>query len=116
MNKFIKNLTLSDSGIKEKRARILGEQAKTAQQDLVTRLTKEKNSLDLKLDSLQDLAPDQNTSLRPGGENFNADTWVNQIQDTKIELLNKQIELKIATETFTEWFTAAPADETKSGE
>jgi hypothetical protein len=107
MNKFVQNLTQSGDGIKQQRAELLGSQAKTAQSNLVNRLTNERDTLKLQLDSLQDLSPDTTISLKPGGDNFNAGNWVNQIQNLKVQLLNKEIELKVANDTYTEWFGEA---------
>ena len=106
MNKFIQNLTANESGIKAKRANILANQAKTAQTDLINRLTREKDALDLRLDSLQDLAPDSTTSLKVGGENFNPDQWVKDVQSIKVQITNKKVELLLAEETFNEWFAS----------
>ncbi|HEY4065154.1 MAG TPA: hypothetical protein VGM30_24790 [Puia sp.] len=110
MNKFVQNLTLSDNGIKSKRAGILGTQAKTAQDKLVLTLRGEKEELDSKLTQLEDLAPDTSISLKPGGDHFDASAWVEAMQETKVALVNKKIELKIAEETLAEWFTA-PVEE-----
>ena len=114
MNKFVKNLTLSDTGIKAKRAGILGAQAKTAHEKLTLALRGEKEELESKLTQLEDLAPDTTTSLKPGGDNFDAGAWAEAMQDTKVALANKEVELKIAEATLEEWFVAESKEDTKA--
>ena len=114
-NKFTANLTLPESGIKGKRASILASSAETAHNDLISRLTKEYNTLELTLENLNDLSPDSTTSLKVGGDDFDAEVWVQKMQDTKIALLNKKIELRVAKETHQEWFAVeAPNFEDKA--
>ena len=103
-NKFMKNLTSGETGIKEKRAGILSQQAENAQTELLTRLRGERSDLELKIDRLSDLAPDSTTSLKVGGDNFDAKAWVLEIQTAKVELAAKDVELDIAQKTYDEWF------------
>lgn len=110
MNKFVQNLTKNETGIKEARAKIVGEQAENAQSELINTLKREKNGLNLKLDQLQDLAPNDTTSLVvAGGKTFDPQRWVRDIQDAKVELATKEIELDIAQKTYDEWFKEIPA-------
>ena len=104
MNKFAKNLTKDAKGIKEQRAKILAEDTKNEQDDLVRNLNREKRELEITLLNLTDLSPDNTYSLKPGGDKFNAKTWVKEMQDTKIAILNKTVEIKTAEETLKEWF------------
>lgn len=103
-NKFIKNLITGDSGIKEKRAGIVAQQAENAQTKLLTRLKTEKSNLELKIDQLQDLSPTDSTSLKVGGDNFDPEVWVLEIHNAKVELATKEIELEIAQKSYDEWF------------
>lgn len=105
MNNFAKNLAKSNKEIKEQRAEIVGNDAAMAQEDLVRNLKKKQNSLKSKLLSLQDLNCDSKDSLNPVRSDFDADKWVQEVQDTKVELLNVKIELKVAEETNEEWFS-----------
>lgn len=104
VSKFFSNLTAGHEGIKEKRANQLTTAAHLAQDALLNRLRNEVNGLETELDKLTDLHPVNSTDLTVGGENFNAEEWVNKVQSTKVALLNKQVELKLAVETHTEWF------------
>lgn len=102
--KFEKNLTQSTDGIKAARAAILGSNAKIAQETLVNKLKGEENTLNIRLQQLTDLSPNETTSLQVGGGNFNADAWVKEMQDIKVSLLNKKVELSLAQDTLSEWF------------
>lgn len=105
MSKFVKNLVQDAKGIKEQRAKILAEDTKIELETLINQLRKDKRELDVKILNLTDLSPDNTYSLKPGGDNFNAAKWVDEMQDAKIALLNKQVELYTAEETYNEWFT-----------
>jgi membrane glycosyltransferase len=104
MNKFISNLTASNKSIKEARAKVISEDAIDAQQELVRELKKEKRELDRRLMQLSDMSPDSELSLKVVKDTFKASEWAKEIQAIKIELANKSIEIKLAEETFKEWF------------
>jgi len=104
MNKFISNLTASNKTIKESRAKIVSEDALDAQTELVRELKKSKRELERRLIQLSDMSPDSELSLKVVKDNFNAAAWVKEIQDIKIELANKEVELTLAEATFNEWF------------
>lgn len=104
MSKFVKNLVQDEVGIKQQRASILAEETKNCQEDLVRDLQREKRNLETKLLNLTDLSPDNTYSLKPGGESFSAQKWVKEMQDTKVKLMNIDIELEVAQNTLKEWF------------
>lgn len=103
MSKFYNNLIKSNNEIKETRAKRVSEQAEMAQQELVNRIKKELNQLENQLEDIYDLAPDNTQSLNVG-KNFDAEQWVQKVQDLKIQFMNKEVELKAANETLSEWF------------
>ena len=103
MSKFYNNLIKSNNEIKETRAKRVSEQAEMAQQELVNRIKKELNQLENQLEDIYDLAPDNTQSLNVG-KNFDAEQWVQKVQDLKIQFMNKEVELKAANETLNEWF------------
>ena len=110
MSKFQNNLTISYREIRGKRAALITEDVKIAQEDLIRSLTDEKRTLERELLDLEDLSPDSEMSLHPGKKEFNAVHWVNRMQDLKITLaLNKQ-KLAIALETSEEFFSEAEED------
>lgn len=62
--------------------------------------------------SLTDFAPTQTTSLQPG--NFTqggATEWAQELQKCKENIYNLKIKLKIAEETFNEYFTEEATEE-----
>lgn len=103
-NKFINNLVKDAHGIKQQRAEILAEETKYEQEEIVRNLAKEKRALETKLVAMTDLSPDNTYSLRPGGDGFNPKQWVREMQNVKVALLNKEVELQLAEETLEEWF------------
>ena len=105
MNKFASNLARNNKAIKETRANRIASQAKMAQDALVMKLQKEKMELEAKLEDLEDLNPDTALSLNPIKGEFDADKWVNEIQDVKVALLNKKVEVTAAENTLKEYFT-----------
>ncbi len=104
MNKFVKTLSQSNSKIKEARAKIIAADAQFAQENIVRNLETEKRKLDGKLLSLTDLHPDSELSLRVVRKDFDAEQLFQDIQNTKVDLANKTVELQLANETSKEWF------------
>ena len=103
-NKFITNLSASDSSIKETRAILLSKGASIAANGLVQRIESEKLALEMEISKLTDLAPDTSYSLKPGGDKFDAVKWVDDLHKTKLKLRLKEIELESAQEIVKEWF------------
>lgn len=108
MSKFKANLVKDAKGIKEQRASIIENSARKAQENLVRTLTDELDLLNEKLLNLEDMSPDNTYSLRPTGKDFDPRRWVNELQNTKIAILNKEIEITVAKTTMTEWFVDEP--------
>ena len=104
MNKFINSLTQSSTSIKEKRASILASSTKSAQEKIVNDLQDELNKIELEMENLTDIAPENTYDLKPGGSNFNPSNWANKLQELKVEKWQKTIEINIARETLNEWF------------
>jgi hypothetical protein len=111
MNKFVTTLSASDASIKTSRATIISEQAEIEVQTMVQNLKKEKLSLQNKIAQMTDLSPEETTSLRPGGKNFDAAAWAKNLHTAKMQLKLKQIELDEAQGIYNEWFGASE-DET----
>lgn len=96
----------------------LNERAKIAVADLsdegtsfVTRLEKEKRSIEKEIITLTDLGPNSTTSLRIA--NINAEDWYRDLHALKMDLRLKEIEIKVAKEINNEWFVSTP-DETEA--
>lgn len=103
-NKFIRNLTLSNKTIKGNRAKLIAEDAEEAQNTLLRNLKKELRDLRRKRESLEDMYPESEFSLRVTKENFNPVTWANELQAAKVAISMKEVEVKLAEETYNDWF------------
>lgn len=109
-NKFIKNLSASNTAIKLARAKAVSEQTELEQNSLINDLKRKVSSLSMKIDQHCDLGPSQTTDLTAAGsKNFGPSQWVTTLQALKLELAEAKIELSIAEETYAEWF--APVEE-----
>ena len=104
MNKFTKLITEGADKTLQRRAEAVSTVAEIAQQNLVNKLKLEKSNLELKITNLTDLAPDSKDSLRPCDTNWNANTWVTDLQKAKQDLYNVTIQLDIAQKTYDEFF------------
>ena len=105
MSKFVKTLSASNDKIKQSRAQALAEEAKLEVDTFVNNLKRDVIQLKNKLAKLTDLAPDNSFSLRPGGDSFDAASWVKELHHTKMDLALKEIELEKAEDIVTEWFS-----------
>jgi hypothetical protein len=103
MTKFKENLVKSNSDIKEMRADALALQAERAKRRIVEKLEDDIIDIDTKVSRLNDLSPRNKTDLAYR-EDFDSEAWANETQ----ELLEKksvlEIKLKIAKESYEEWF------------
>jgi hypothetical protein len=105
MKKFQEIISDNSSASLKRRAAQISTSAEIAQQNLVNALKQEKTNIELKIANLTDLAPDTTDSLRPGSKDWNAIDWVKNLQAAKQELYQVDIQLKLAEETFNEYFT-----------
>ena len=103
-NKFITNLSASDASIKETRATLLSKGASIAANALVQKIETEQLALEMEISKLTDLAPNNSYSLKPGGDDFDAASWISTLHKTKLKLSLKEIELKAAQAIVDEWF------------
>lgn len=104
MNKFEKTLTQTGSKIKAARAKLISANAEAAQDTIVRNLKKEQRDMNFKLLSLTDVHPDSELSLKVVKDNFDADTLFASIQELKVNLANKTVEVQLAEETYKDWF------------
>lgn len=105
MNKFTKLISQNGDSTLQRRAQSVATAAEIAQQTLVNKLKLEKSNLELKIMNLTDLAPDSKDSLRPCDSDWNANTWATNLQKAKQDLYNVKIQLKLAEDTYNEYFT-----------
>jgi len=104
MGKFLQMMSQNDSQALRTRAASINTQAAIAQQSLVNNLKSKKTELVLEIQNLTDFAPDSTQSLRPGVSNWNPSDWAVKLQEAKRKLYMVGIELKIAENTYKEFF------------
>ena len=116
MNKFQRLISDNSSTTLARRAGTITKAAEIAQQNIVNKLEEHKCSLEMKIANLTDFAPETTDSLRPGDKNWDAARWAKELQETKQEHYDINIQLKIAKETFAEYFKENKNEESKSKE
>ena len=104
MNKFTSLISNTGNDTLKRRAENIAQTAEIAQQNLVNKLKQRKAEISLNIENLTDLAPENTESLRPGSKDWNPETWVKQLQEAKEEQYAIAIQLKLAQETFDEYF------------
>ena len=105
MNKFTKQISNNGNKTLKRRAANLAQTAEIAQQNLINSLKQQKAELELKLDTLTDLAPESTDSLRPGSTNWDPVEWTKSIQETKQTIYFIKIQIELAENTYNEYFT-----------
>lgn len=104
VNKFVEMISANGGDVLKRRAVAIGTSAQIAQETIVNDLKNRISNLELKLIDLTDLAPETTDSLRPGSKTFDPNRWVTEVQNTKQDLYQLKIQLKLAEETFNEYF------------
>jgi hypothetical protein len=110
MTRF-EQLISSGTGALARRANALSTTAMVEQQSLVGSLKAEKANLEVQLMNLTDLAPESTVSLRPGSKDWDAKKWVSDVQRVKEDLYIISNRLRLAEETFNEYFTEVKNNE-----
>ena len=104
MGKFFKLMSQNDSNALKARAQQIDTQARIAQEEIIHKLKIEKTNVEMQIQGLTDFAPDTTDSLRPGVKGWNPNKWAADLQNAKTRLYEIGVELKIAEETFEEFF------------
>lgn len=111
MKKIRKLIATSSKIVKGLRADIIASQMERSHRKVVMRIEDEVDDLKDKKNSLQDIYPDSELSLRVVNKDFDSDKWAEDYQKTKLELEMKLVELKLANETTEEFFSEVEDDE-----
>ena len=104
MNKFESIVGNNSNAVLARRAGNLAKTARLSQQSLVNTLEAKKADVEGKIINLTDLAPTSRDSLAPGVTDFDAKEWVEKLQSLKLEIYDLDISIKMAKETFAEYF------------
>lgn len=108
MNKFVKMLSAGSKETLTVRAQGIANESVLEVETFIQDLKREKLQLVNKYNKLTDLAPDNKYSLRPGGDDFNAKTWVKELHTIRMEIAIKEEELVEAQAIYDEWFAPTP--------
>lgn len=104
MNKFLKMMSQNDSRALQARAGQINTTGEIAQKSLIQALENKKAKLEIAIQDLTDFAPDTTQSLRPGCKNWDPEKWAKDLHNLKVELYGIELELKIAEDTYDEFF------------
>lgn len=104
MGKFLNLMSQNDSRTLKARASQLDVQANIAYTNIVQNLKNEIANVEIQIQNLTDFAPDSTQSLRPGTTNWDPQKWAQSLQAAKTRLYELNIELKIAENTYKEFF------------
>lgn len=104
MSKFLDLISDNSNATLKRRANSIAQNAQIAQQNIVNCLKQQKAELELQFADLTDFAPDTTDSLRPGNKDWDAKAWALKLQEVKERLYETQISLKLAEETYNEYF------------
>jgi len=105
MNKLTSQITKDTKDLKKTRAIMLAQDLEAEQVALIARLEREMRELESQRLSLLDFGPDNVNDLKV--KSVNANAWVYELQDLKVGIENKKVELMVATETWTDLFEDA---------
>lgn len=104
---FETNLQLSHNKIKAQRAKLISEDANDAANERVRILEKEKRDLEKKKMSLEDLSPTSTMSLKVGSDDFDGESWFNELYNIELQITELDIKLKIAKSLQTKYFVVS---------
>ena len=104
MNKFERLICNNSNVVLARRAANITTNAKIAQQTIINDLTQKLMDVELRIADATDFAPDSTVSLTPGSKNWDAKVWAQNLQKLKMEKYNIEINLKLAQETYDEFF------------
>lgn len=110
MNKFEKLICNNSNAVLARRAANITTNAKIAQQTIINDLTQKLMNVELRIADATDFAPESTVSLTPGSKNWDAKIWAQNLQKLKMEKYNIEINLKLAQETYNEFFKDEPVN------
>lgn len=102
--KFLNAIKSNHTKIRENRANLVAKTARLEQESLISELERSLMKVESEIDNLTDLSPKDANDLRAVADDFDAHKWVVDLQSLKVSKANIEFKLKIAKETFNEWF------------
>jgi len=104
-NRFEQRLNASGSGIRAERSAIVKKQAESAQAKFLTKLNDELLVLEDTRMKLEDINVDSELTTKVVAEGFDANTWILKLNAIEMEIENKKVEITVAEQVQTRWFT-----------
>lgn len=104
-SKFQKILASSGQDLLDRRSQLIHNSTAAAMQDVITNLTRKRDSIELEILNLTDLSVNTRNSLRPGNKDYDPNKWVEQMcaLQKEIELINDDLDIAEAIQE--EYFT-----------
>ena len=114
----IRSLTANNDSVKEARALSFNDLLGIEQSNLIQGLKSKIAQLNSRKLELTDFNADSTTDLNKHLKGFNHAEWVAEYHEVVLEMFNLKAELKLAEETFTDFFleTEFESDEDESGD
>lgn len=106
---LVKSMTQSHDGIKKARAINLASQIEIAQTNKINGIKQRIFETQNSLDAMNDFAPDSTVSLK--AKDVDTTRFVNEIHDLNLQLVELNVELKVAEATYSNWFGEGAGDE-----
>jgi hypothetical protein len=102
--KFQKNLKMSHSDIRGRKADFIFEDAKAESISYIQEIESRLRNTNRSIASLEDLSPDSTTSLKVTPDGFNSKQWITELNNHRMNREIIQDELNVAKEIHTEYF------------
>lgn len=103
--KFLSVLGKNLKEIKGQRAVIISEDAQAASEKLINDLKTNLRRLKSALLTLEDINANGAFVSNPVKENFDATSWIKDMHNIKLQIIDMEIELQVAVETHNTWFS-----------
>lgn len=105
MNKFTQIISSTRNETLKRRAAQIGTSAQIAQENLINKLKQDLVKQQLRVQGLIDMGPDTTDSLRPSSKDWNPERWAAELQAAKETAYELKISLKLAKQTYDEYFS-----------
>ena len=102
---FEKSLTMSGSGIMDRRAKVISDSAQQESTRFIQELESQLNKLDKQELDLNDFGPENTDSLRPASRDFDPEKWVRENNSIEEQRQIIKVKLDIARKFHAKYFS-----------
>jgi len=103
---FVNQLKRGNAKIRTDRAQRIGKKVSNAHQRMCMDLEEKVANKEEELEAMMDLSTDnRNTSLNVVSPDFDAEAFVNKVNDLKVEIKLLKVKQEVSGETTEEWFS-----------